>query len=83
MFNGDTTFVESSNGRLYEVKTVEGYPLDSKGREVRCGINHRTQQVHVSEHVTASEKPALVARALGHRRSGASWRLVPVMGRVR
>ena len=82
MHNGASTFVEASNGRLYEVVEVTGYPHDCRGRECRCCVYHAAQRVDLSEHVGVLEGQRLVARALGYALTPAPWRLIRVVGRV-
>lgn len=51
-----------SEGRLYSVETVKGYPEDTDGQECRVLIDRTGQRLLISEHVAADERPAILTR---------------------
>lgn len=81
---GTTTYVESpTDGRLYEVVTINGFPVDNGGRECECVFIEDEQRIELSCMVGGPRRSELVADVLGCPRQSVAWRLVPVLGRTR
>lgn len=74
-------YVESPNGRLYEVVTVPGFPPGDHG-PCKCLFDHEAQTIAVSDTIADEDIPALIAGYFRLTSPGVPWSLVPVVGRV-
>ena len=72
--------LQDSEGMPWAVTDCDDYPLDSDGNECKCVRHPADHTIQIAGFISGSERPELLAKALGNYRPNAEhpWRLVPL-----